>query len=105
MGGQVTIQKMCSDTRIDKASEEPDWNFLNTIHYEAIAKENWKLLGEYFTPPGLENASQKNRMSWLNKFNDVRQKYSHPQRDIVKEEEFIFLQNLYRWLQVKLYIE
>ncbi len=103
-GVPKTIQKVCSDARIDAGTSEPDWNFLNTIHYRDIVEKNWTLLGDYFTPPGMENAKKEKRLSWLVKLNKARQRYSHPQRDVITEEEFKFLTELYAWLKVKLVV-
>ncbi len=82
------VQKDCSDARIDAGSTEPDWHFLNTIHYRSIIDKNRILLVDYFTPPGMENASRERKLSWLTKLNAVRQRYSHPQRDMITEEEY-----------------
>ena len=96
------IQKGCSDARIDTGTVEPDWNFLNTIHYERILLKNWQLLGMYFTLPGQENIKREKRLSWLSRLNSIRQKYSHPQREIVTEEEYKFLEELHGCLKEKL---
>lgn len=96
------IQKSCSDARIDAGSDEPDHNFLCTIHYRTIILDNWPLLCDYFTPPGMENIKKDKRLSWLVKLNAVRQRYSHPQRDVITEDEYSFLYELYEWLKVKL---
>ena len=37
------IQKSYSDARIDSGSNEPDWHFLNTIHYREIIDKNWSV--------------------------------------------------------------
>jgi DNA sulfur modification protein DndB len=101
-GVSKDIQKECSDARIDNGSAEPDWHFLNTIHYRSIIEKNWGLLGEFFTPPGMHNASKEKRLSWLVRLNSLRQKYSHPQRDIITEEEHNYLQELDGWLETQL---
>jgi len=96
------IQKECSDARIDSGSTEPDWHFLSTIHYRSIISKNWGLLGECFTPPDMHNVSKERKLSWLVRLNGLRQKYSHPQRDIITEEEYNHLRQLYEWLESKL---
>lgn len=96
------IQKACFSTRLDQRSSEPIQNFLNTIHYKDIIKENSTFLINYFTQPGMENAAQDKKLSWLVKFNSIRQKYSHPQRDIITEGEYSYLKELFKWLQIKL---
>jgi DNA sulfur modification protein DndB len=96
------IQKLCADARIDSGSQEPDWHFLNTIHYQTIIDKNWALLGAYYTPPGLESSSKEKKFAWLARLNALRQRYSHPQRDILTEEEFLELKAMNEWLQSKL---
>jgi DNA sulfur modification protein DndB len=96
------VQKQCSATKIDSGSEEPVWNFLSTIHYHSIIRAKWDIFSTYFTPPGMENASKEKKLSWMNQFNSIRQKYSHPQRDIVKQSEYDFLVQLLGWLEQKL---
>jgi len=95
------VQKSCSDSRIDHGSGS-DENFLCTIHYRDIIKQNWNLLGELFTEPGKENAAKDKKISWLVKFNSIRQKYSHPQRENITEAEYDFLRSLWEWLDVRL---
>jgi DNA sulfur modification protein DndB len=96
------IQKVCSEARIDAGTDEPDWNFLNTIHYHSIIIKNWPLLGTFFTPPGLDNAKREKKLSWLTRLNLIRQRYSHPQRPIITEDEYLFLKELFDWLTVSL---
>jgi len=91
------VQKSCSDSRIDHGSGS-DENFLCTIHYRDIIKHNWNSLGEFFTEPGKENAAKDKKISWLVTFNSIRQKYSHPQRENITEDEFEFLKKLHKWL-------
>ena len=90
-GVPIQIQKKCSEERIEKRSSEPDWNFLNTIHYEMIIEKKWELLGDYFTQPGMGSKSKSNKLGWLRTFNAIRQKYSHPQREHTTEKEYRFL--------------
>lgn len=96
------IQKKCANNKIEEGSIEPESNFLNTIHYLIIIEKQWSLFGNYFTPPGMESEKKSNRIAWLQKFNQIRKKYSHPQRENVTEEEYIFLVELNEWLTQKL---
>ena len=91
-----------ADNKIEEGSLEPESNFLNTIHYLTIIKKHWALLGNYFTPPGLESAKKEERIAWLKRFNQIRKKYSHPQRENVTEDEYKFLVELNEWLSQKL---
>ena len=98
-GVPKTIQKKCADAKIDVGTTEPDWNFLNTIHYETIIEKHWSLFGEYFTHPGTKNLKKSKKLEWLRKFNSVRQKYSHPQRENTSEEEYNLLVETKNWLE------
>lgn len=96
------IQKKCSDNRIDAGTGEPDWNFLNTIHYYKIIEKHWGLLGKFFTRSGTENLKRSKKLEWLQKFNSIRQKYSHPQRENTTEEEYNFLVEIKVWLETSI---
>lgn len=101
-GVNENIQKACATKRIEEHSNEPDSNFLDTIHYKAIIDDNWALLGEYFTPRGMENAKRDKKLAWLVTLNQIRKRYSHPQRPSIKEEEYNFLKDTAEWLKDKL---
>ena len=96
------IQKRCANTQIEEGSAEPPENFLNTIYYWTIIRKQWGFFGNYFTPPGLESAKKDDRIAWLQEFNQIRKKYSHPQRENVTEDEYNFLVKLHEWLPKKL---
>ncbi|NHZ85552.1 MAG: DGQHR domain-containing protein [Planctomycetia bacterium] len=98
------IQKDCSNKKIEKKSTEPLENFLNTIHYYEIivSSQNWDILGNYFTPPGFSNEGKPKKLNWLKEFNNIRQKYTHPQREPITEKELETLQQLYSWLKINL---
>ncbi|MBT3417072.1 DGQHR domain-containing protein [Candidatus Woesearchaeota archaeon] len=97
------IQKDCANKKIEKGAIEPEENFLNTIHYMDIISNNWNELGNYFTPPGFSNESKSKKLSWLKDFNDIRQKYTHPQREPITEKELAFLKELNAWLKTQLH--
>lgn len=103
-GIPINIQKDCANARIENRSSEPDWHFLTTIQHREIIEKHWGLFSSAFTPPGSENASKEKKLTWFVRFNTIRQRYSHPQRDIVTEEEYEFLEEQYQWLQDKLKI-
>lgn len=101
-GVPKVIQKKCADKKIDAGTGEPDWNFLDTIHYASIIEKYWTLFGEYFTHPDAKNEKKSKRLEWLRKFNSIRQKYSHPQRENTTEDEFNFLVETKNWLEISL---
>lgn len=92
------VQKACAERKIDEGSTEPEDHFLNTIHYHSIILQNWELLGNLFTPQGLSGIKKEKRLDWLKDFNNIRKKYTHPQREPITEKELEFLKKLYEWL-------
>ena len=57
------------------------------------------MLGNYFTPPDQISGNKKKKLEWPTKFNSIRQKYSHPQRENSSEEEYTFLLETKDWLE------
>ena len=92
------IQKYCADKEIDENHKEPAENYLLTLHYQKIIKDNKNILLKFYTKPGEERISVDKKLGWFVKFNTIRNKFSHPEREKVTEEEFNFLQELYEWL-------
>ncbi len=101
-GVPINVQKDCATARIENRSQEPDWHFLTTIQHRDIIDKNWALFGSAFSPPGSENASKEKKLAWFVRFNTIRQRYSHPQRDVITEDEYLFIRDLYEWLKAKL---
>ncbi len=99
---QKKSKKKCANNKIEEGSTEAESNFLNTIHYLTIIEKQWGLFGNYCTPPGMESEKKANRIAWLQKFNQIRKKYFHPQRENVTESEYVFLVELNEWLSEKL---
>lgn len=93
------IQKKCSDNRIDQGSSEHESRFLTTIDYYEIINSKWSIFKDNLTPPGMETKNKVNRIEWLKKFNSIRQKYSHPQRENVSEKEYELLVKIKNWLE------
>ncbi|MBN1274266.1 MAG: DGQHR domain-containing protein [Candidatus Aminicenantes bacterium] len=101
-GVNNTIKIECAAKRINEGSDEPDHNFLNTIHYQKIINQNWNIFGDVFTPPGKERESKTKKLDWMNKFNLIRRKYSHPQRENISEKEYEYLEELHDWISKKI---
>jgi DNA sulfur modification protein DndB len=98
------IQKKCSEKVIDNNHVEPTENYLLTLDYQSIimAKSNKQFLLKYYTKPGDERVRDSDKLNWFVKFNTIRNKFSHPEREKVTEEEFNFMQELENWLSIKL---
>ena len=92
------IQKDCAVKAIEVDPPEPPENFLLVLDYQKIIKANWKLLGDVFTPPDMKQASKDDRLSWFVSFNSIRNRVMHPERQTVTEEEYLFINNLKKWL-------
>ena len=95
------VQMDCHERKLKTNKSEPDENFILPIDYVKIIERNnvSSKLGNLLTPPSLEQKSKKDKLNWIVKFNSIRQKYSHPQRDNVKEEEYIFLGEAIAWVK------
>ncbi|MCK5841534.1 MAG: DGQHR domain-containing protein [Candidatus Sabulitectum sp.] len=92
------IRKHCVNTAIDQDNIEPVHNYLNTIHYKSIIYDNSDLLLNIFTPPGKESTKKNKKLDWIVKFNNIRQKYSHVEREKVTEAECDFIEEIREWL-------
>lgn len=101
-GVPTSVQKMCAERQIDEKSTDPPHHFLTTMHYHSIISANWKLFGDFFTPPGLGNAGKAKKLAWLDDFNKIRKKYSHPQREHVTEQDLKHLRKISGWLSEKM---
>ncbi|MCF7821471.1 MAG: DGQHR domain-containing protein [Mariprofundaceae bacterium] len=104
-GVPAVVQKQCATARIESPSDEVnDWAFLTPIHYFNIVtdKNNWKEFEKTLAAPGTDNSSKDKKFSWIQEFNLIRQKYSHPQRENISEEEHLFLVDLEKWLSSRL---
>jgi len=101
-GVPLKVRTPCAVRKEEEGSSESPWKFLDTIHYKEIIDHQWDLLGDFFTPPSMEQASRKSKLSWLDELNSIRKKYSHPSREKVTEKEYNDLEKIYEWLQKKL---
>lgn len=93
------IQIRCSTDRIKKA-EEPgmEHEHLYLLDYQRIIYDKKDFLLSEFTAPGEERLKQSKKLDWFVRWNDIRAKYSHPERGKVTEKEFEYLQQLQEWL-------
>lgn len=91
------VQKDCSLRRIEEGSGE-DWQYLMVLEYKDIIKARKDVLINHFTPPGIEQAGIDKKLSWFTRFNSIRNKVSHPERESVTEEEHAEISEIYKWL-------
>ncbi|MCP4581688.1 MAG: DGQHR domain-containing protein [candidate division Zixibacteria bacterium] len=96
------IQVKCSERRIRDSKKANDWEYLDPIDYKEILLKNWDTFVDYYTPPDMANAAKLKKLGWIVRFNDIRKKYSHPQRENTTEEEFNFLVKTKEWLSESL---
>lgn len=102
LGVPKQIQKDCAVKSIEADPPEPPENFLLVLDYQRIIKANWKLLGDTFTPPELKQANKDDRLSWFDKFNSIRNRVMHPERQTVTEDEYLIIKNIEKWLLVRI---
>jgi DNA sulfur modification protein DndB len=96
------VQKRCAIERIEHEDGE-DHNYLYLLDYQRILKDKdqkevKKILINQFTPPSLMEAKEDKKLTWFVDWNKIRQKYSHPEKGKVTEDEFQYLVNLREWL-------
>lgn len=96
------IQKDCALKSIDTDPPEPPENFLLILDYQKIVNSNWQLLGEFFSPPDIKHGNKNVKLNWFTKFNSIRNRVVHPERQDVTEEEYEFIKKIKGWLLEKL---
>lgn len=103
LGISLNVRRKCQSRKEEDNPDGEAWEFLDLIDYSEIIlyknqrKNNWEIFGKYFTPPEA-TGKNKQRLSWIAHFNDIRKKYSHPQREPITKDEFTYLENLKNWL-------
>lgn len=102
LGIPKQIQKDCAIKAIETDPPEPPENFLLLLDYQKIVKDNWKLFGEYFTPPDMKQANKDDKIDWFVKYNTIRNKVKHPERQDVSESEYNFIKTLQNWMTLKI---
>jgi DNA sulfur modification protein DndB len=91
------IQKRCSNERIEQG-EGPDQKYMLLLDYAAIIKHQKDLLLNTFTAKDMKSASVEKRLNWFVQWNKIRNKYSHPEKGNVTEEEYAYLKETREWL-------
>lgn len=98
LGVPKQIQKDCAVKSIEVDPPEPPENFLLVLDYQKIVKTNWKLFGDTFTPPDKKQGNKDAKMTWFVKFNSIRNRVMHPERQDITEEEYLFIKDIKVWL-------
>lgn len=98
LGVSKQIQKDCAVKAVEADPPEPPENFLLVLDYQKIVRDNWKLLGDVFTPPNMQQSKKEDKISWFVKFNTIRNRVMHPERQDVTEEEYNFVRTIKVWL-------
>lgn len=63
----------------------------NLVHYEKIIFLNWDLFKNTYSIGEKGETGKKKCLAWFSKFNDLRNKISHPQRGNITKEEYDFV--------------
>jgi len=96
-GVHKDIQIRCATERIAQG-EGPDNKYLLLLDYQKIIKDKKEILLNPFTPPDMKSAAIDKKLKWFVDWKNIRNKYSHPEKGKVTEEEYQFLVNLKDWL-------
>ncbi len=94
------IQIQCVSKAIEEGRKEPDDNYLLLLDYQEIIDKQAKILIDFFTQPGEEQSSKKDKLKWISDINAIRNKLSHPERENASEEDRDCVKNVHRWLCV-----
>lgn len=102
-GVHSDIQIRCSTERIKKKDAPgTEYKQMYLLDYQKIILDQKELLLSTFTRPGEERLKQSKKLDWFVKWNNIRAKYSYPERGKVTEKEFEYLQQLEEWLYKKI---
>jgi len=96
-GVHKDIQIRCATERIAHG-EGPDDKYLLLLDYQKIIKDKKEILLNPFTPPDMKSAAIDKKLKWFVDWNKIRNKYSHPEKGKVTEEEYQYLCDLREWL-------
>jgi len=96
-GVPIDIQIRCSKERILQG-EGPDHKYMLLLDYSAIIKHQKDILLNTFTMKDMKSASNEKKLNWFQQWNKIRQKYSHPEKGNVAEEDYSFLKDTKDWL-------
>lgn len=102
LGVPKPIQKECAVKAVESDPPEPPENFVLVLNYQSIIKTNWKLLGDYYTPPDNQKGNKESKLSWFVRFNTIRNRVTHPERKDVTEDEYYFIRSIKSWLLPKI---
>lgn len=96
-GVPKSVQHSCAKERINQG-EGPDNKWMNLIDYFEIVKHEKGDLLNTLTPQQLKSASFDNRMKWFTQWNKIRNKFSHPEKGNIMEDEYNLLKDVKDWL-------
>lgn len=92
-GIQTQVRKEISELQEEKKLENPEECF-NLIHYYKIIFANWEFYKDIYSILEKGIKGKKNALSWFDKFNNIRNKCSHPQRGNVTKKEYEFIKSI-----------
>ena len=91
-------------TILDDSPEREPWDCMYLIDYFEVISHGSnfsKLFQKKFSMPGLANSKKEERLKWIKKLNNIRNKVSHPKRNRgVTKEEADFVEAIYNWLEL-----
>lgn len=93
------IQLAATKNYEGKTNKFKPWDCLHLINYREIAiyGSNWsELFEEGYVQPSQKGGNKKDKTSWIEKLNKIRNENSHSYS--VKEEEYAFVTELHDWL-------
>ena len=89
---------------LDVSQKRTPWDCMYLIDYSEVIfyRGNFsKLFQKRFSMPGLANSNKEEKLKWIKKLNDIRNKVSHPKRNrSVTKQEADFVEAIYNWLEL-----
>ena len=91
-------------TILDDSPEREPWDCMYLINYLDVISHGSnfsKLFQKKLSMPGLANSKKEERLKWIKRLNNIRNKVSHPKRNRgVTKEEADFVEAIYNWLEL-----
>ncbi|TVM13724.1 hypothetical protein DPQ33_18180 [Oceanidesulfovibrio indonesiensis] len=99
-GVPSAVRKQCSDRFEDEGGIKDKEQYLTLISYRAIAMDNWEIFKNDFS--FLDTGNKKDKTSWLNELNRIRNITHHAEKWPAKKEEVNFVKQVHKFVMEKM---
>lgn len=85
------IREKCAISRVRDSNHHDDKYYLEDFNdLSKIIESNWKRLSVFFVDPELDG-NRKEKLKWLNDFSKYQTRVTKPEREPIKEREYLFI--------------